>query len=64
MDKVARAGQLEQDSWTGQPGQDRQVRPRHLGRDIWDRTTGSRQPKTGRTGQVGMIGNLDRKARK
>jgi hypothetical protein len=64
VDKVAWAGQLEQDSWdrtagAGQPGQDRRVRTGHLGTDNWDRTA-----ETGRTGQVGLIGNLDRTARR
>jgi hypothetical protein len=55
-------GVLEQGGWnraagTG-PEQDISVRSGHLGQDIWDRT-----PETGWTGQVGLIGNLNRTAR-
>jgi hypothetical protein len=43
---------------TGQPRQDRTSWTGHLGPDNWDRTA-----ETGRTGQVGLIDNLDRTAR-
>jgi hypothetical protein len=53
-------GQLGQDSRdkTDESGQDildRSTRPGHLGPVNWDRTA--------QTGQVGLIGNLDRTAR-
>jgi hypothetical protein len=51
--------------WTGQLGQDRQVRTGHLGQDTWDRTTGTEQlilvgldilDKTTRTEQPKLVG--------
>jgi hypothetical protein len=48
VDKVAWAGQLEQDSWdTGQLGQDSRDRIDGSGQDIWEQTTGIGQPRPG-----------------
>ncbi len=50
---------LPDEAAPGEPGKDSRVRTGHLGPDNWDRTA-----EKSLTGQVSLVGNLDRRERR